>query len=762
MNKIVAHTHTLKRNFGILFLMFLLLTFGKTLHAQQTISPSTIQLQDTTSFQDTTKGLLQKVLRPFKFRDNRNRNEKERVYNYMLKLIDKGELKIDSTTVKQIIIQLDSLDQQGKLNENDIQAIFKKADLNEQASKEARDSLKTLLSAVIQANDEQSTAEEQEFNDEIEKLLVPIKNWQNSREDQTYSDTTISNDTTFYKEYELKLHKKIKTIGWHNAWMEQEFQRYSYQYLSVLNLYGYELSATGECARPDYLENFERPQGVIEYAHASNCDVHLTVYSKLPGEISRFLHNEQAWEKLTTELDTLIKRHDLKGINLYLEDVSISDSQHFTAFMSQLATHLRQNNNSFVVSLSIPSITDKASLDKVSAYNFNALDSYVDYYYVLTDRMLNGRIGISRALSPLFPSKKYGDRSIESTINSYQNSGIPSSKLIVTLSYLGIGWNVEDFEGKLRNANIQNLTYQTVVEKYLNTDRLGTSIIPGFDRQQVAAYLNLIGESPDRNQQIWYDNAQSLYEKYLWTLDQNLGGVAVRGLGYDDGRPELWDAMGAALVEIDTLLTHQRISIVDTLPDITWRQYLKIFREDFKWAVAVDLEYYENLDDSTTCDCRFNADSVAVYHDSLIVWHAWQPYSRSSDKHLSNKLKDSLVCNSMFVRWDFYAHIFRWCWIVAAGVIALFYFLSMYLERFKIGGKSVLNAIKVIQVISFIFFILTISCWFYLSPTIDLIGASSEGSNIGLLFISLIFGAILGWLIHSWYKSGKSVPKNRP
>jgi hypothetical protein len=302
-----------------------------------------------------------------------------------------------------------------------------------------------------------------------------------------------------------------------------------------------------------------------------------------------------------------------------------------------------------------------------------------------------------------------------------------------------------------------------VVEDYLNTDQLGKSIIPGFDPQQVSAYLNVIGKTPDKNLQIWCDNDQSLYEKYLWTLDQSLGGVAIRGLGYDDGRPELWNAMGAAFLEIDTLITDQKILILDTLPKLTWKQYLEIFVEDFKWAVAVDLEYYEDLSiDSSTCDCRFNQDSVTAYRDSSIIWHEWQPYSKSSNLHQSNKLNDSLVCKCLFVRWVIYSHIFKWCWFIALGIIALFYFLSLYLQRFKIGGKSALNTIKVTQVFAFIFFILTISCWFYLSPGIDLIGASSEGSNIGLLFIALIFGAILGWFINSWYKSGKSVPKNRP
>ncbi|MFV0590472.1 MAG: glycoside hydrolase family 18 protein [Draconibacterium sp.] len=757
-----VHTKKHGQGPGILLLLLALLFFCTIADAQTEISPSTLKLQDTTSFQDSTKGLLQKIVKPFKFKDNRNRKEKERVYEYMLELIEKGDLKIDTATVSEIMMQLDSLDRQGELNASDIKAIFEEAASNQKTSKEARDSLKTVISAVIQAKDEENTADEQAFDDEIEKRLLPVKTWQNSTENHLFSDTLVSGDTTFYTDHQLKLHKKIKTIGWHNAWMKQEFQRYSYNYLSVLNLYGYELSASGKCAKPNYIKNFEAPQGVIDYARNANCAVHLTVYSKMPSEISRFLKNNKAWDTLTEELDSLIKRNPLTGINIYFEDVAINESQNFTAFINHLSTHLKAKSDSFVVSLSIPAITNQASIDKISAYNFKELSSFVDYYYVLTDRMIDGRVDISRALSPLYPSKKYGDRSIESTINSYQNFGIPAPRLILTLSYLGIGWNVADFEGQLRNTATTNLTYQSVVENYLNTDELGKSILPGFDRRQVAAYLNVIGKTPDRNMQIWYDNDQSLYEKYLWALDQNLGGVAVRGLGYDDGRPELWDAMGAALLEIDTLITDQKMIIRDTLPDIDWRQYLKIFIEDFKWAVAVDLEYYTNLIDSTTCDCRFNADSVAGYRDSSIIWHEWQPYSSSVSIDKRNRLNNSIICNCIFVRWDIYGNIFRWCWVIALATIALFYFFSLYIERFKIGGKSIRNAIKIVQFFSFVVFILTISCWFYLSPGIDMIGASSEGSNIGILFIALIFGSILGWLIHSWYKSGKSVPKNRP
>jgi hypothetical protein len=50
----------------------------------------------------------------------------------------------------------------------------------------------------------------------------------------------------------------------------------------------------------------------------------------------------------------------------------------------------------------------------------------------------------------------------------------------------------------------------------------------------------------------------------------------------------------------------------------------------------------------------------------------------------------------------------------------------------------------------------------YLSPSVALIGASSAGSNIGILFISLFFGVFLGWIINSWYNKNKRVSKNLP
>jgi hypothetical protein len=43
--------------------------------------------------------------------------------------------------------------------------------------------------------------------------------------------------------------------------------------------------------------------------------------------------------------------------------------------------------------------------------------------------------------------------------------------------------------------------------------------------------------------QYWFENSETLSEKYRWVLRNRLGGVGIWALGYDNGYPELWQSL---------------------------------------------------------------------------------------------------------------------------------------------------------------------------------------------------------------------------
>ncbi|HKJ43975.1 MAG TPA: glycosyl hydrolase family 18 protein [Sunxiuqinia sp.] len=768
MNKRIITIKSVRLREIFIVLFMILVVCQKEATAQIQIKPSTINLTDTLKFDKKTQGILNKIVQPIKLKENRDRNEKNRIYQFIMGLIQKGQLNIDSATVNEIMIQLDTIDAANKLNQKSIDEVISANELSKKASKAILDSLKTQMTAVIQKSANSNDQKKRELIAKVNDDLKKIRSVQYScASDLAHCDTAVVQDTvkkittTLYRK--ICLEPKIKVIGWYNSWMKQQYLNFNYNYLSALNLYGYELSANGQCQNPDGLKKFQGKGGVIEFAQSQACDIHLTVYSKSPTEISRFLNNEKAQKTLIAELDTLIGKDGLSGINIYFDYLKMADKNAFVQFVSQLRTNLRSLNRGLQLNISIPSVKDDQSLAQINAYDFQALNPLVDYYLVLTDRMIEKNPNISHALSPLFNSDKYGKHTIESTMGFYNNGKIPVSKLILTVSYLGIDWQVNDFSGSLKSRSWKDLEYADIFKNYINKKVKGQSVVQGFDPDQVSAYLNIIDDNSGKKEQIWFEDFRSLYLKYNWALENGLGGVSIRGLGYDDGYSELWNILGATLIKIDTVVVDLKITKADTvLPPVKMGDYLKIFIADFEWAVAADLEYY-NAETKTTCDCVYNADTIRKYQSSPLLWHEWQPYNtKAAIKDTGNILENPLRCKCLFARWDIYASIFWWSWLISLGAMALLFLVSTQLERYKQGSGKTRYILKLAQSLFFVIFIFAISFWLYLSPSVALIGASSSGSNIGILFISLFFGVMLGWIINSWYNKNKRVPKNLP
>lgn len=736
--------------------------FSKKVDAQVEIDSSALILVDTLKFDANTQGILNKIIQPLKFRDNKLRKEQKRIYDFMQHLIQKGQLKIDSSTVYDIMIQLDTIHSSNTETQKIIDDIIVKNMLDKKASKVVIDSLKIQMSAVVQESEINNRKEKRDLMTKVNNNLKEIRKVQYSyASGKGELDTVTKGDTLYY--FRRFLNPKLKIMGWHNSWIKDEYKRYNYNYLSSINLYGYELSSSGGNKKPEYIEDFQKPGGIIESAHQNGCEVHLTVYNRFPLEITKFLKDSIALNKLMTELKGIINDSKLKGINIYFDGIRVADAKNLVGFITKLYNTLKNIDSTLQLNITLPAIFSDASLTEINAYNFGELNQMVDYYLVLTDRMI-GNVKIAQSASPLLNSDKYGNRSIESTFGIYSQVGIPTSKLIMTVSYLGVEWKVRDFSGVLKSAWGKDIKYADILAKYSVNNTGETSITEGFDPDQVAPFLNVIDQGPNNLKQIWFEDSRSLYLKYNWALENELGGVAIRGLGYDDGYPELWNVLGATLVEIDTAWVEKKALKVDTIKaELGIADYMEIFIEDFKWAVAVDLEYLDSTASINTCECLYNEDSVKKHVSSPVIWQQWQPYnSNTTDKDNGNILGNSNLCNFLFARWDIYATIFRWCWIISLILIGLFYLVSLQLERYKLGNSLVRNIVKIGQGVFFILFILSICFWLYLSPSVDSIGASSEGSNIGILFISLFFGGFLGWIINSWYNKNKNIPKNLP
>jgi len=765
----------------------------RELFAQDTnevkIPASEIEL-DSLKQPEKPKGIIKKILQPFKFKENRKRKEQERIYLFMKKMIDSSKLKIDTTTVNEIMNNLnliqgnienlknnnDSLDQDNDIFKKEIEAIISTYDLDKKASKVVIDSLKAQMTSVIQENvdnnkKEKDTLQGQETTGAFLKQLrsVPYSCKCIDKAPQKYI-----NEKDTLSGFKRCLKPKKKIIGWHNSWNKTEFKNYNYNYLSCINLYGFELSDQGYSKNPEDIEEFQRSGGVIEFAQSKGSDVHLTIYNKHLVEISGFLNNPDAQITFFEELDILITDNELKGVNIFFENVHVTDDKRFVEFISQLREILTAKDDTIILSITIPSIWKSDSLKHISAYNFIKLNPIVDYYLVLTDRMTSLKNKLALGFSPLNNGDTYGQKTIASTINFYSNGKIPLSKLIMSVSYLGIDWQVKDFSGAVvARTKGKELKYNEIVESYVNSHDPKRTIVKGFDSIQVAAYLNVRissswGGKP-KYRQIWYENSQSLALKYKWMIENDLAGVSIRGLGYDDGYSDLWDVLGTTLVQIDTISLdeneHHKKGIESCLyipeaynfglfksndweKDSIWTHYQAynskddtlglwgIFVQDNLWAAKPILEY------------KTNKVSTIFFNDE------------GKEKNLLNNEK---TCKCLISRWFFYSIILFRIAIVCLLALVILRIWTYQQDRYNQGSEKKRFFIRTGAVFFGALFLLTTLGGIYLAPWIPSIGTSHKGGmGLEILIVPAIVSFVIGWWFKIWYNKGRFVRKGLP
>lgn len=745
------------------------------------IPPSSIELD---SLEQTTppKGILKKIIQPFKFRENRNRKERARIYSFMKEMIDSSQLRIDSTTVDEIMKQLESV----YLNNNardenyaafgkQIDAIIAEYNIDKQASKDIIDSLKIQVETIIK----KESAPEKIETDSIADLVMQTTETFLNEVRFITSNCTNKDEQFFTKNDSLQgfkscLNLKKKVIGWHNSWNKTEYKNYNYKYLSALNLYGYELSANGSIKNQKDLEEFQKPGGVIEFAQNKGTDVHITIYNKAASEISRFLNDPDAQYTFFGELESLITYNDLKGVNIFFEHIRIRDEENFVEFIRELKQLLVTKDTSIALHISIPAVWEHNSLKYISAYNFTKLNTMVDYYMVMTDRMTSLKSKLALTPSPLYKSDQYGQQTISSTINFYRNGKIPVSKLIMSVSYLGIDWQVDDFSGTVvQGTKGKELKYNEIIQKYNNSPDPKSTVIKGFDTIQVATYLEFTKSSrwggKPKYRKIWYEDNQSLYLKYQWMLDNKLGGVAIRGLGYDDGYSDLWDILGATLTKIDTIYVDGHKNTLNKGTEICTfnaeKDSFNIFNKKSRDTVWNNFQPFRATKDTLGYWEKFIEDNYWAIQPVL----RYRVNNSVPDVILDNEdvqiklLHNEHMCHCLMGRWYFYSKVLFLAALLCIGILIILKISVYQMDKYNLENKKTRLLIRIAIPALFILSMFIFLIGIYLSPEVPFIGASNTGSTgFQILIATAILGLVIGIMIYRELIRGRYVSKNLP
>ncbi len=750
------------------FLVFFSFLLAK---AQDTkIPPSQLVVKDTINFGDSTKaGLINKILQPIRFRENKIKRERERIVELIRKLAKEGDVSIDSATVNAIATDLIALteglaaarDTSTRLQDEIEQLLL---NLDTKAPKQLVDSVQVQLGNVLQGLLDDSKAENIAAKKQLSEKLLALREIQFScsSEEAPVFEATLGD--TLQVSYHKCLSARTRIFGWHLASMGDRYQNYNLNYLTDLVLYGYELSSGGKENNPRSLLGLLEG-GILEKNQSYGKSVSLSVYSNSLSTISAFLNQPSAQDQFVSRVKELISNYSLKGINIYLSEVSSRDSKKFTQFISKLKAELTALDKNIILTLSIPPIANSRSIANANAYEFLLLNPLVDFYLVQTQKLNITDTRIPFSPGALYPDAANSRGSIEGTFAFYANGKVPVGKLVLTVGYQGISWPMPDFVPGTRATGFgSSLDYRTIQQTLVSTVGQPEGAVLGYDPEQASAYLNY-GSLGDLRQ-VWYEDAKSLAEKYSWALANSTGGVAIWGLGADEGYTELWDALGATLVSVDSVvLSSKSLAPPKTLGLM---DYLWTYKQDIQWAGLNDI-YIGDPNKKPEADyCYFvtypDRDSLQNLAKAYDISNFWQNRNafvayQDTDYYSINSYKD---CICMIGRWNRYAEINMLLSIILFGVLGLCVLVILLGVR-KHGDEWTLRGLFTgISIAIGLLALIALFFYLFFNTQVGFIGAGSSEVTIWMLILIFGFGIAAGLLINRLRSAKKFAYRELP
>lgn len=459
--------------------------------------------------------------------------------------------KINDSLAKNHHFQIDSL---GKL----ISILNKdKINLSERVSS-LKENITSLTASIPEPSEElemdklvmnlipmiKEKAKQEEIEEQRDKKLKIVRSLINQPEGIV--DTLNVNDS-ISKKFTLRLRKK-EVVGFYPYWRTTlNYRNYNFGILSSLIYYGYELNPeTGLCQD---IHDWDK-QKVTDFAKTENCRVYLGVFCTAEKGINELLKNNKAQQAFINSIIIQLKVKSANGVNLNFGSPGGGNRLNLLRFIKLLHRELTAANTTYKITLTIPVI------DKNFFYDLGVLESMVEYFIIdFTKKNVKGPI----------VSLSGNDYSLKSGISRYLGSNVPPEKFIACFPYRGVVWDAET-----NHAFLNYIPYSEIAESYTND--YGYKYDNGTERTDVV--FNKI----DTNQQVWFDDARTLGEKYNYVLDENLSGVGIWTLGDDEFKPELWNVLLDKMIIIDTTEVQEIKNVKPITPGKTfWDKIEKEF-----------------------------------------------------------------------------------------------------------------------------------------------------------------------------------------
>lgn len=382
--------------------------------------------------------------------------------------------------------------------------------------------------------------------------------------------------------------KKL-VFGWHPYWQNGSEDNYQWNLLSDLSYFSYEVDPlTGFPVGNAH--NWETAT-VIDLAQANNVRVNLCV--TLFENHAAFFASAASQQNLIDSLMVLIQQRNANGVNIDFELVPESEASNFNNFLVNLAQQFHSNIPGSQVSMALHAV------DWNDIYDISLLKDYIDLFIIMAYDYYWPGSSLAGPSGQLYTMNTF-NYNISRSISTYLYKGIPKEKLLCGVPYYGYEWQTE-------SNNVPSSTLNSGVARTIKTIKNNTNGYyneKNLNDNSMCSYYTFY--SGGNWHQAWIDDAETMKYKYDVIQHQNLAGIGIWALGYDNGYTEMWDLIRNRFSDCN--VSPCKYTIYDMGgPNHDYYDY-----EDYTFTIAPD--------DVSLLSLNFSEFSLEAGYDSLFIY----------------------------------------------------------------------------------------------------------------------------------------------
>jgi|GEM_PF-753153 len=412
----------------------------------------------------------------------------------------------------------------------------------------------------------------------------PIYNFIHSQELLMY-DSLLNEGVVDWDQYQNVIKLKYRTadtlasnievFGWHPYWMGKAYESYNFDLLSHVAFFSYNINPlTGSYDNPAVIRDW-RSTALIDSCLAHNTKAFLTITNHTKQGNRTFLtegKDNGSWKTLRDSVILLLDERGGHGVDVNFELVPSGLAKAMTEFLQYLSAELESNNYQLSVVLpkrNVPwGYNSKRPGQVPRLYEIDKLKNYVNLFILTGYDYHTGDSKSDGPIAPLYNGNS--PYSIENTVYAYLEDGLPASQLLLGLPYYGGVWTSKDARPKSNDSTFafkEHRTYRAIQGRYE-----GKALLQYDKKKSWSAYYAYWNEDSTYYEKVWFDDSLTLSVKYDWMLKQDLAGIAIWALGYDNGYPALWNLIDEKYAA-DTLIIYQEPFVEDRVFDLASELY---------------------------------------------------------------------------------------------------------------------------------------------------------------------------------------------